>query len=283
MTHHLSEDDWEQLALEVLGELMWRPVHGSTIAPGSGERESWDELVIPSRLRAALRDLNPSVPREYLEQALAEILAPTSQDAITENHRLHTFLTEGFRGITYIDADGNEQTPTIRLVSTEPSENDWLAVNQVTIAHGDVERRFDLVLYRNGHAGRARSSSRRPAAPQADVAAAHAQLQTYLREFPHGVPLRVFIARLRRDPRQVRHPVHAAQPLRPVERRRRRPARRRSAHLQDGEAVTALETALVGRLQPGAVPAAAAQLHRVRRGRRTACPSGSPSRTSTSP
>lgn len=183
MTHHLSEDTWEQLALEVLGELMWRPVHGSTIAPGSGERESWDELVIPSRLRAALRDLNPSVPREYLDQALAAILAPTSQDAVTENHRLHTFLTEGFRGITYIDADGQEQTPTIRLVSTEPSENDWLAANQVTIAHGDIERRFDLVLYLNGLPA-ALVELKRAGSAQADVAAAHAQLQTYLREFP---------------------------------------------------------------------------------------------------
>jgi type I restriction enzyme R subunit len=179
----LSEADWEQLALDTLGEFLWRPVHGPTIAPGSGERESWDELVIPSRLRAALRDLNPTVPREYLDQALAAILAPTSQDAITENHRLHAFLTEGFRGITYIDDDGQEQTPTIRLVSTEPSENDWLAANQVTLVRGDVERRFDLVLYLNGLPV-ALVELKRAGSAQADVAAAHAQLQTYLREFP---------------------------------------------------------------------------------------------------
>jgi len=183
MTKHLSEDDWEQLALEVLGDLMWRPVAGADIAPGSGERESWDELVIPARLRAALRDLNPTVPREYLEQALAAILAPTSQDAITENHRLHTFLTEGYRGITYIDADGQEQTPTIRLVSTEPAENDWLVANQVTIARGDRERRFDLVAYLNGLPV-AIVELKRAGSEHADVGAAYAQLQTYLREFP---------------------------------------------------------------------------------------------------
>ncbi|MBO3090013.1 type I restriction endonuclease subunit R [Cellulomonas dongxiuzhuiae] len=183
MTRHLSEDDWESLTLEVLGELMWQPVHGSAIAPGSGERESWDELVIRSRLRAALRNLNPTVPREYLEQALAAILASTSQDAVAENHRLHTFLTEGFRGITYIDADGQEQTPTIRLVSTEPSENDWLVANQVTIARGDRERRFDVVLYLNGLPV-AVIELKRAGSASADVGAAHAQLQTYLREFP---------------------------------------------------------------------------------------------------
>ncbi len=183
MTRHLSEDDWEHLALEQLGELMWRPVPGPSIAPGSGERESWDELVIPSRLRSALRNLNPSVPREYLEQALAAILSPTSQDAITENHRLHAFLVEGFRGITYIDGEGQEQTPTIRLVSTEPSENDWLAANQVTIVRGDRERRFDLVLYLNGLPV-AIVELKRAGSERADVSAAHAQLATYVREFP---------------------------------------------------------------------------------------------------
>ena len=64
----LSEDHWEHLALERLGD-DWRPLHGTAIVPGTGERETWDDLVIPSRLRAALRALNPDVPREYLDQA----------------------------------------------------------------------------------------------------------------------------------------------------------------------------------------------------------------------
>lgn len=82
----MSEEAWEELTLEVLAEpLGWKPEHGSHIAPGSGERESWDEILIPSRLRAALRALNPAVPPSYLEQAFAMITAPASQDAIAEN------------------------------------------------------------------------------------------------------------------------------------------------------------------------------------------------------
>ncbi|WP_448073846.1 type I restriction endonuclease subunit R [Georgenia yuyongxinii] len=179
----LHENEWENMVLEVLADLDWAPKPGVAIAPGTGERESWDDLVIPSRLRAALRTLNPDVPREYLDQALAIILAPTSQDAIAENFRIHTYLTEGFRGLTYIDADGREQTPTIRLVSPEPADDDWLAVNQVTIVRGDHERRFDVVLYLNGMPA-AIVELKRAGSAAADVAAAHAQLQTYLREFP---------------------------------------------------------------------------------------------------
>lgn len=183
MSHQMTEDAWEQLALEVLGELMWEPMHGSAIAPGSGEREAWDQLIIPSRLRNAMRALNPEVPPSYIDQALAMITTPASQDAIAENHRIHGYLTEGFRGLSYIDATGQEQNPTIRLVSAEPDENDWLAVNQVTIAQGDHERRFDVVLYLNGMPV-AIIELKKAGSEHADVAAAHAQLQTYLREFP---------------------------------------------------------------------------------------------------
>ena len=190
----LTEDAWEHLALDDLGELFWTVKHGKEIAPGASaavgpdghpvpERESWDELLIPTRLRTALRALNPDVPREYLDQALAAIVAPTSNDAIAENKRVHDFLTDGFRGISYIDAEGIEQNPTIRLVSSEPSENDWLAANQVTVVRGDVERRFDVVLYLNGMPVSV-IELKNAGTRAADLAAAHAQVATYVRELP---------------------------------------------------------------------------------------------------
>ena len=66
---------------------------------------------------------------DVLSQALAEIASPKSQDAITENHRIHNYLVDGYR-LSYIDSDGNEANPTIHLLSAEPDQNDWLAVNQ---------------------------------------------------------------------------------------------------------------------------------------------------------
>ena len=179
----MSEADWEIVALEALADQEWRPVEGKAIAPGSGERESWDELVMPSRLLAKLHDLNPLVLPEHLKQAAADIVRPTSGDAMTENHRTHGFMVEGYRGISWIDSDGTEHNPTIRLISTDPSENDWLAVNQVTVRSRDVERRFDLVLYCNGLPV-AILELKKAGTQSADVAAAHAQLQTYLKELP---------------------------------------------------------------------------------------------------
>src|SRR5699024_10864936 len=158
------------------------PVHGDDIAPGTGKRESWDELLIRSRLLAALRRLNPGVPEQYLQQACAEIIAPSSQDAITENYRIHKMFVDGYR-ITYLDAEGTEHTPTLRIIGTEEFDNDFLAVNQVTLVRGDHRRRIDVVLYCNGMPV-SLMELKKAGSQTADVAAAHAQLQTYLREFP---------------------------------------------------------------------------------------------------
>ncbi|WP_396667357.1 type I restriction endonuclease subunit R [Microbacterium sp. R86528] len=191
-----NEADWEQLALDTLGEpLGWRPITGDKIAPGSGERESWDELLIKPRLLEAMRRLNPTVPAQYLQQALVEIASPTSQDALTENYRIHRILTDGYR-LTYIDDGGTEQNPTIRVLGAAPEQNDWLAVNQVTVrenapGRGEVHRRIDVVLYVNGMP-LSIIELKRAGTGSADVAAAHAQLQTYVREMPLAFRFCVF-------------------------------------------------------------------------------------------
>jgi type I restriction enzyme R subunit len=61
-------------------------------------RTSWADVVLPGRMLAKLRELNPQVPGEYLEQALTELVEPRSQDAIAENHRLHKACADGHRG-----------------------------------------------------------------------------------------------------------------------------------------------------------------------------------------
>lgn len=188
----ISEDEWEQLALGILAEpLGWQSMRGEQIAPGSGERDGWDELLIRPRLLRALQRLNPTVPAQYLAQAAVEIALPTSQDAITENQRIHRYLVEGYR-ISYIDSEGTEVNPTIRLLSHDPYDNDWLAVNQVTVRQGDVTRRFDIVLYCNGMPVSI-VELKKAGSATATVASAHAQLQTYVRELPMAFRFCVFV------------------------------------------------------------------------------------------
>jgi type I restriction enzyme R subunit len=182
MSNDMSEAAWEQLALESLGEVGWRPVPGAKIAPGSGERESWADLVLRGRLRDAIAILNPRLPRAQVDEALSIVTTPQSRDALTENQRIHEYLTEGIRKVVYTDADGVEQNPTIRLVGPNVGDNDWLVANQVTVTEGDHKRRFDVVLYLNGMP--VGIIELKDASAHTDLKGAHAQVTTYVRELP---------------------------------------------------------------------------------------------------
>ena len=189
----IHESDVEDMFLEHLAELGWKPLLGRDIAPGTTwsdaagnvrpNRESWADVVIPSRVREAVRRLNPSIPTNHLDVAVAELLRPESNDALAENRRLHDAIVSGVRH-TYIDADGVERTPTIRLVDLHnAANNSFQAVRQVTVRTPDIERRFDVVLYLNGlPVVIAELKDASNAAATLDTA--HAQIATYLREFP---------------------------------------------------------------------------------------------------
>ncbi len=176
----MLEDDLEVLAEEHLADLGWRPVPGPELNP---RRSSAADPVLVDDFRDALARLNPQVPAAQLAQAAADILTPASQDAAAENLRMHELMVHGYRGITWTEADGTEHSPTVRIIDPEPVNNDWIAARQVAVRDRDHHRRFDIVLYCNGlpvviielkNAGDERAT----------VMTAHAQVQTYVREFP---------------------------------------------------------------------------------------------------
>ena len=178
-----SESDLEQMVTGYLQDRAWTLLEPGRLTPSSGERASWADPTLTNRLAAALARLNPTVPTSYLQQAQADLLRPQSADAVTENFRLHQAMTRGYRELSYVDSDGIEQTPTIRLISHDPKDNEYLVARQLTLKDRDHHRRFDVALYVNGLllavielkcSGNERTSA----------AGAHAQLTTYVREFP---------------------------------------------------------------------------------------------------
>jgi type I restriction enzyme, R subunit len=151
MSGGMSEAEWEHFVIEQFAELGWEPKNGKDIAKGSGERESWDELIIPSRLRDAVARINPKLPVVAVDDVVNVVMSATSRDAITENHRIHEFLTKGIRSVTFTDEYGAEQNPTVWLIDRKnPEGNDFLVANQVTVVDGEYRRRFDIVAYLNG-------------------------------------------------------------------------------------------------------------------------------------
>ena len=181
----MSEEQWEQFVMDELAELAWEPKTGKDIAKGSGERESWSELIIPWRLRDAIARINPGLPVSAVEDAVKIVLSATSRDALAENQRMHEFLTRGIRSVIYTDEYGAEQNPTIWLIDRRNVENnDFMAARQVQVVDGEHRRRFDVVLYVNGMP-LAFIELKKTSADGDDLKSAHTQLTgTYVAELP---------------------------------------------------------------------------------------------------
>jgi type I restriction enzyme R subunit len=180
----MSEGDWEALVMDTLGELAWQTAEGKRIAPRSGERESWGELIIPGRLQAAIERINPGLPASAVQEAMQVVLSPKSRDARGENYQVHQYLTGGIRSVVYADEHGAEHNPTIRLIDyTDPYANDFLAANQVVVTDGDHKRRFDIVLYVNG-LPLSVVELKQAGDENAGLEGAHAQVMTYVEELP---------------------------------------------------------------------------------------------------
>ena len=235
-------------------------------------------------LLAAMRRLNPLVPGEYLEQALAEIVAPKSQDAIAENFRLHQILVRRLpRASATSTPTGSSRTRRSGSSSHRVEDNELLAVNQVTIRSTEVRAPVRRRALPQRPAGGDRRAEERRARSTPTIASAHAQLATYLREFP--MAFRFCVLTIITDGITARYgtpftPLNHYSPWNVDDdgasrqarhRRGRRPDRRRAGAPHRRASAT----------RSGSCSSSATSSPSTRA--RTATRSGSPSRTSTSP
>lgn len=140
----------EAAALDYLREIGYSTEFGPNIGPGgfAEERPSWDEVYLLDRLRAAGQRLNAD-HTDLVDEAIKRLRRAESQSELTENRRVHQLLVHGVP-IEHRGADGQVRTAYVRLIDFDaPANNDWIAVNQVTIV-GTKNRRPDVLVFVNG-------------------------------------------------------------------------------------------------------------------------------------
>jgi type I restriction enzyme R subunit len=149
MTVRPDEDSLaEQPALDVFKRLGYGYVYGETLVPGCADRENLRDVILASRLRAAIRKLNPWINDANLSWAVHRISEVQATDLMETNEKLHADLVQHLSREQEID--GKKKHQTIRLIDWEkPENNDFLVVNQLTI-RGDEEKRPDIVVFVNG-------------------------------------------------------------------------------------------------------------------------------------
>src|SRR6266571_6663126 len=154
MTTRFAESVVEEAALAWLEGLGYTMLHGPDIAVGEPAAERADpnyrDVVLERRLRQALVRLNPDLPAEALEDAFRKFVRADAPSLVERNRAVHRMLADGVT-VEYRRPDGSIAGAQARVLDFEtPKNNDWLAVNQFTVAEGQHTRRPDVVLFVNG-------------------------------------------------------------------------------------------------------------------------------------
>jgi type I restriction enzyme R subunit len=183
----LLEDHLEQAMLQWLAGLGWDIAHGPDISPPDAktpgtERDTYRQVVLSSRLRDAIRRLNPQIPLGAQDDALRLVLNPNVPGQVQANRQFHRWLVEGVP--VEFQKDGETRGDRVRLIDFgDPALNDWLAVNQFSIQGPKQPRRPDVILFVNGLPVVV-LELKNPGDENADIWSAFNQLEAYKEDIP---------------------------------------------------------------------------------------------------
>ena len=149
-----SESVVEQAALAWLGALGYTVLHGPDIAAGEPGAERNDpnyrDVVLEGRLRQALVRLNPDLPQEALDDALRNLMRGDAPSLVERIRAVHRMLVDGVT-VDYRRKDGSIGGAQVQVIDFDTQhDNDWVVVNQFTVAGAQHVRRPDVVLFVNG-------------------------------------------------------------------------------------------------------------------------------------
>ena len=183
----VTESVVEEATLEWLRSLGFTVLHGPDIAAGEHAAERSDpnyrDMVLEGRLRQSLDRLNPDLPAEALEDAYRKLTRTDAPSLLERNRAVHRMLVDGVT-VEYRRDDGSIAGAQAKVIDFDwPENNDWLAVNQFTVAEGQHVRRPDVVLFLNG-LPLAVIELKNTVDENATIWSAYQQLQTYQAQIP---------------------------------------------------------------------------------------------------
>lgn len=172
----LTEEEIEQMALQTLQE------QGYDILNGASIERAYNEVVLTSRLQAAIDKINPEIPADIREEAARNVARVPFTNLLANNEAFHKLITEG------VDVKGRdgEQIKTFKVWLIDfqnPENNDFTAVNQFTIIENHNNKRPDVIVFING-LPLVVIEIKNATDEKADLKAAYNQLMTYKQAIP---------------------------------------------------------------------------------------------------
>ena len=154
MNHEFSESALELEALNKIAELGYETFNafGETFGDNAFlGRKTSQEVVLPIRLKNALKKLNPTLPNEAIDKAFCALCEGKSAlSLVRANQDFYQLIKDGIL-VSFKDENGGEKSQRVKVIDFyNPQENDFLAVRQFKVSGEIYHRRADLVLFING-------------------------------------------------------------------------------------------------------------------------------------
>ena len=152
-----SEDELiEQPAISLLEGMGWETLNcynefekteGSPLG-----RQTKSEIILTSRLRPALAQLNPDATEDTITKAIEQLTNSRAlMSAVEANREIYTLLKDGVK-VSLSEPDGEGETvEVLQVIDWEnPKNNDFFAASQFHITGDMYTRRPDIVCFVNG-------------------------------------------------------------------------------------------------------------------------------------
>ncbi len=176
----VTEKQVELQTIDWFKEIGYQYLRGYDIAHDGDtpERSDYRSVILKGRLEAALHRINPDIPASAIDDGLSQLLNPNIPELMSCNRQIHHWLTKGIR-VEFFDRHGQQLGRRLDVIDfDDPSNNDWLVVDQFTVEGNKYNRRPDLVVFVNG-LPLSVIELKNPADENADIWSAFNQLQTY--------------------------------------------------------------------------------------------------------
>ncbi len=182
----ISENLLEISCLAWFEQIGYNKISGYETSPDlpQPERESYQQVTLMERLVSSLERLNSDVSMDILVDVAKRVSTPQTPILTKNNKIFHQYLIEGVPVEYSVMEHGRwvKKHTYIRLMDFQNYENnEFLVVNQFTIAGTKGNRRPDLVVFING-LPIAVIELKNPADDHADIWNAYNQIQTYKEE-----------------------------------------------------------------------------------------------------
>jgi len=142
----------EQPVVEWLKELGYDYEFGPEISPGGilAERDSFRDVVLVKRLKRVLKKINKDLDEITIDDAVSQIIKFEHPDIDITNREIYKMLVEGVK-VSVRDKKGEEKGKIVKVFDFEnPTNNEFLVVNQFAIQGIENVRRPDIVIFVNG-------------------------------------------------------------------------------------------------------------------------------------